>query len=248
MHKNSYQLRLAGMTYSCAFREADTARYFGVFCRPQPSEQPQRGMEILAAEEREMDELAARRPAGRSRACLEYEVLTGKASAQLLRHGACIVHGAAFVWRGKAYLFTAPSGTGKTTQFLLWNRLFSDEIAVINGDKPIIRCHADGTVRVHPSPWMGKEQMGSLRTAPLGGIIYLQQAKENAIRRLPAQEAAVPVYTQLLYPAESTQQLRAAAALEEQMLRAAPVWLLRNKGDAASAALTHDTILQEEGG
>ena len=35
--------------------------------------------------------------------------------------------------------------------------------------------------------------------------------------------------------------------LEEQLLATVPVWLLANRGDEASARLTHDTILQWEG-
>ena len=87
---------------------------------------------------------------------------------------------------------------------------------------------------------------GSLDTAPLGGIILLEQSEENRMRRLLPAEAAGPLLTQLLFTRKNTDDVRAACALEERLLAQVPVWLLQNRGDAASAALCRDTLMEAQ--
>lgn len=94
--------------------------------------------------------------------------------------------------------------------------------------------------------WRGKEGLGSLDTAPLGGIILLEQNEENRMRRLLPAEAAGPLLTQLLFTRKNADDVRAACALEERLLAQVPVWLLQNRGDAASAALCRDTLMEAQ--
>ncbi len=97
---------------------------------------------------------------------------------------------------------------------------------------------------VHPSPWKGKERWGSMLNAPLGGIIYLQQGKENKIERMNAQNAVLPIYKQFLFLPEKEEYIHAVCRMEDTLLRNIPVWKLINKGDMASAQLTHDVLLK----
>lgn len=172
----------------------------------------------------------------------EYHLLHLVVSNALLPFNRCVFHGTAFLWRDKAWLFSAPSGTGKTTQYRQWRRLYRDEVRILNGDKPILQFCDDGTIMVHPSPWKGKERMGSMLKAPLGGIIYLQQGQENTIERMESKDAAVPIYRQFLFLPETEEAVRQVCRMEDKLLRNIPVWRLVNKGDAESAELTHDTL------
>ncbi len=115
----------------------------------------------------------------------------------------------------------------------------------MNGDKPLLEFR-EGGILVHPSPWRGKEGLGSLDAAPLGGIILLEQSEENRMRRLLPAEAAGPLLTQLLFTRKNADDVRAACALEERLLAQVPVWLLQNRGDAASAALCRDTLMEAQ--
>ena len=175
----------------------------------------------------------------------EYLELGPRVCDALLPYGRILFHGAAIVWRGRAWIFTANSGTGKTTQYMLWKLCFGSEIKILNGDKPLLEFRKDG-ILVHPSPWRGKEGLGSLDTAPLGGIILLEQNEENRMRRLLPAEAAGPLLTQLLFTRKNADDVRAACALEERLLAQVPVWLLQNRGDAASAALCRDTLMEAQ--
>lgn len=161
---------------------------------------------------------------------------------ELPAHNRLLFHGCAFEWQGKAWIFTGPSGTGKTTQYVQWKLLYGDEIHAINGDKPVLEFR-DDCIMVHSSPWRGKEHMGILPCAPLGGIIYLNKAEENSVGRITPQEAANPMLRQILFNAPNEECIRKAAALEEKMLETVELWRLDNRGDKASAKLCHDAIL-----
>ena len=58
-----------------------------------------------------------------------------------------LMHAAVVAVDGVAYIFTAPSGTGKTTHTMLWKKHFGDRAVIVNGDKPLIRLQ-DGKVYV----------------------------------------------------------------------------------------------------
>lgn len=181
---------------------------------------------------------------GATDAYIEESEISKAAGTALLPFGRAVFHCVALVWRKKAWLFAAPSGTGKTTQYRLWKLLFGDEVRMLNGDKAVLKIEHGGAT-VLPSPWRGKENMGNRITAPLGGIILLEQAAENSMRRLSAREAAGRVYLQFMFERETTEQLLAVCELEHRLLSTAPVWLLKNRGDDDSARLCRK-ILEEE--
>ena len=95
-----------------------------------------------------------------------------------------LMHGSCIAVDGAAYLFTAKSGTGKSTQYLNWRRLFPGEIRMISGDMPILEARGDGSVWVHPSSWNGKERLFGASAAPLGGIVFLEQGQAWRHRHL----------------------------------------------------------------
>lgn len=160
---------------------------------------------------------------------------------ELIKSGKLIFHGCAFEWQGKAYIFAAPSGTGKTTQLMLWQKLFGDEISELNGDKPVLDLSGD-EILVRPSPWRGKEKLGHLREMPLGGLIFLSQAEENSIRRCAPNEMAQHAYGQIMFSAPDEKTVHRAASLCEKLLCSVPIWKLDNLGDDDSAILCHDRL------
>lgn len=175
---------------------------------------------------------------------IEYMELCTKVCDALLPHGAVIFHGAAFVWREKAWIFTAPSGTGKTTQYVLWKMLYKNDIRIINGDKPILKFEGDH-IFVHPSPWTGKERMGKLCSAELGGIVLLKQSSENKIYRVASNQAVGSIFVQFLFGRENAEDVYKVCEFEEKLFNKVPMWCLENKGDRASATLCHDKLMED---
>ena len=58
-----------------------------------------------------------------------------KIAEQMPQRNRFLMHGAVLSWRGKGYMFTAPSGTGKSTHLALWKKYLGDEVEIVNGDK-----------------------------------------------------------------------------------------------------------------
>ena len=111
-----------------------------------------------------------------------------KICLELPRYNAFLFHSAAVKQGDSAYIFSAPSGTGKSTHLRLWMRRFGKELAVINGDKPILRLTQEGTFRVYGTPWAGKEGWQNNISGELRGICFLEQSPQNRIRRLTPEE------------------------------------------------------------
>ena len=174
----------------------------------------------------------------------EYSLLIEPLSNLLLRHERFLFHGVAFLWHEKAFLITGQSGVGKSTQLRNWMKLYPNEIEIINGDKPVIE-NREGEFIVHPSPWTGKENWGGEKSATLAGIISLERASEDRIRRLRPQEAVFPMFLQFLYLPTDYESVDLVCSYEEQMLECAPIWQLSNTGTEDSARLTHQRLREE---
>ena len=105
---------------------------------------------------------------------IEYCYLMEAATDVLMDAHRCIFHGVAFVWRKRAWILTAPSGTGKSTQFSNLVKLYGEEVFCLNGDKPCLEIYEDGSVNVYDSPWRGKEGWGTGDAVfPLAGVFLL---------------------------------------------------------------------------
>lgn len=92
-----------------------------------------------------------------------------------------ILHASFIEHNGKAILFTAPSGTGKSTQADLWRKHRNAEI--VNGDRAVIRL-IDGKAYACGIPFAGSSTYCKNRTLPLESIVYLGQAPETTIEKL----------------------------------------------------------------
>ncbi len=111
------------------------------------------------------------------------------------RHG-CIIHGAAIEYQNQGIIFSAFSGTGKTTQARLW-RKYRDAI-VINGDSPILR-KENNEVFMYGSPWCGTSGESINRKVPLKAIVLVNRATENRVEEVTGDDAILAVYTNILY-------------------------------------------------
>lgn len=121
---------------------------------------------------------------------LERAAIQRKFAARLLSDGVLVLHGSVVAVDGQGYLFTADSGTGKSTHTRLWRQLFPDRAVMVNDDQPFLRITEAG-VWACGSPWSGKHGLDSNITVPLRGICFLQRGPENRIQRL-APSTAVP--------------------------------------------------------
>lgn len=104
----------------------------------------------------------------------------------LLPHGILLFHASYIEADGGAIIFSAPCGTGKSTQAALWEKYRNAE--VINGDKTGVSV-ANGEVFANGLPFCGTSGICKNRSMPLKAIVLLGQSPENKIRRLNGAEA-----------------------------------------------------------
>ena len=100
---------------------------------------------------------------------------------------AVLFHSSAIKYGGQAYLFTAPSGTGKSTHSKLLKDLLGDKIEYINDDKPFVKLEGDKFI-VYGNPWAGKHNLGLNDSAPLKAIILLKRAQTCSLKKLDFNE------------------------------------------------------------
>ena len=132
---------------------------------------------------------------------LETLAVYRKIAAGLLEKDVLLFHGSVMAYAGKAYLFTAPSGTGKTTHCRLWLSQIPGTY-VLNGDKPLLRIEQD-RVLACGTPWQGKEQYGRNEILPLEAICILKRDESNHIAPISFHDAFPTLIAQSNRPPEA---------------------------------------------
>lgn len=132
---------------------------------------------------------------------------------RMVDYDVILFHSAIIALDGKAYLFAAPSGTGKTTHIRLWLSQFP-RAYVLNGDKPFLKAGKDGRIMACGTPWRGKEHFGVNEILPLQGICLLERAPENRIRPLALNEAMNLLLRQAHIPKDPAATLKALRLVE----------------------------------
>ena len=140
---------------------------------------------------------------------------------------------------GKAILFTAPSGTGKSTQAELWRTLRNAE--VINGDRSAVRCTNTGSFACG-IPFAGSSQICKNRTLPLAAMVYLSQAKETSIRKLRGVEAFRRVWEGVSVNTWDTEDLTAVMDTVSRLVENVPVYYLACTPDESAVLALEDAM------
>lgn len=160
-------------------------------------------------------------------------------STHAAKQGVLLFHSSAVMVDGEAYLFAAPSGTGKSTHARLWRKVFGDKVTVINDDKPFLRVK-DGRCWVYGSPWNGKHRLDNNIKAPIKAICFLEQSAENSIERLEAGEAFPLLCRQTYF---SDKRKISEAILENlRCVMRYPMYLLRCNISEEAARLSYHTM------
>lgn len=116
---------------------------------------------------------------------LECTAVQRKIAEKLFAYDTLLFHGSVVAVDGEAYLFTAKSGTGKSTHTSLWRWLLRERAVMVNDDKPFLRVTPEG-VTVYGSPWNGKHGRGNNIAVPLKAICLLERGVDNEIQKISA--------------------------------------------------------------
>ncbi len=174
---------------------------------------------------------------------LEYMLTGGAFYKILIQYQGMMLHASAVEWNEKAYLFSAPSGTGKSTHTSLWLKEFPGS-AILNDDKPALRLE-EGAVFVYGTPWSGKTDLNLNHRVPLGGICFLERGKENHIRRLSTGEAVALMLDQTVRPSGREPMTELLNVLDG-ILRFIPVYVMQCNMEPEAAHVSHRAMTKGE--
>lgn len=118
---------------------------------------------------------------------LERTAIQRKIAENLFCRDVLVFHGSTVAVDGEGFLFTAKSGTGKSTHTRFWRETFGRRAVMVNDDKPFLKITESGVLACG-APWSGKHGLDTNITVPLKGICILERGTENVIRRATPQE------------------------------------------------------------
>lgn len=160
---------------------------------------------------------------------------------QLLKFNGCMLHSSAVAVDNKAYLFSARSGTGKSTHTSQWLKLFGDSACIINDDKPAIRI-IDGKIYAYGTPWSGSSDLNQNVRVPLQAICMIERSESNFIE--PIEDKAKVIYqfmNQTVRPS-SEKGMDMFLNVLSKIVTDVPVWRLGCNISVDAAKLAYETM------
>ncbi|MCE9656393.1 hypothetical protein [Clostridium celatum] len=173
---------------------------------------------------------------------IEYLISRLNIQGILLSKEVMILHSSFIIHNNESILFTAPSGTGKSTQASLWEKYKGAEI--INGDRSAIGTR-NGEYFAYGLPFCGSSNICKNKEAPLKAIVVLKQAKENSVRRLSKIEAFKILLGQVAINRWNKKDMELAMTLIEELIEKVPVVMLSCRPDKEATDVLNDYLNNE---
>jgi hypothetical protein len=152
-----------------------------------------------------------------------------------------VLHASALAYEGRAYLFSASCGVGKSTHARQWQNHFgADKVQIINDDKPAIRL-LDGKFHVFGTPWSGKSDLNLNVQVPLQGICFLQQSDHNWIEKIDSKAAFKLLLNQTLRPHE-LQAMDNLLIFLDKLIRQIPIYAMGCTISSEAVVMAYQTM------
>lgn len=158
---------------------------------------------------------------------------------ELLRHNGIMLHSSCVEKDGYAYLFSARSGTGKSTHTHLWLENLSGT-RIINDDKPALICE-NGVWYACGTPFSGKTDENLDVKIPVRAIVFLHRSETNQVKKTLASLAVAQFLEQTINPSDRS---LAEKMLEytDDILRKIPIFSLGCNLDPEAAVIAYNEI------
>ena len=142
---------------------------------------------------------------------------------ELLRHNGMMLHSSCVEKDGFAYLFSARSGTGKSTHTHLWLKNL-EGTRIINDDKPAL-IYDDGKWYACGTPFSGKTDENIDVKIPVRAITFIHRSEKNTVKKIPPIQAVSLLIEQTIKPADRSL-AENMLELADLLLREVPVFSL----------------------
>ena len=158
----------------------------------------------------------------------------------LLLYDGMMLHASAVVVDEHAYLFSAPSGTGKSTHTALWLQKFGSDAYLLNDDKPALRVFPDG-VYAYGTPFSGKYDLSVNVRVPLRGIAFIERSETNRMERMTGRDALYALLNQTIRP-RNVQLYTNLLHVVQVITQTIPIYKLYCNMDPQAAELSYETM------
>lgn len=238
-----FTIRLADLPIGMTVQYPQTAeKYRSYFTEQSPIFSVVNTSQVIARERSLVSQLAAMdaRSFGHLSAeeSLDDQAAYHQVAECLPEFDAMLIHGSAIALDGQAYLFMAPSGTGKSTHARLWREHFGSRAVMVNDDKPMLRFREDG-IWICGTPWQGKHDLGSNITVPLRAACVLTRSPNNHVEPLSPAEA-FPALLRQSYRFEQAVHAEQMLRLNERLMGSVPLFRLGCNMDPEAARICYE--------
>jgi hypothetical protein len=159
--------------------------------------------------------------------------------------GGVMIHSSCIAYKDQAILFSADSGTGKSTHTGLWKELYQDDVRFINDDKPILRIVND-KVYAFGTPWSGKTDLNSNLALPLKGIVILERGINNEINEVTLNEVIKTVFANIIVPNENKDIASLALSTYNDILNKVPLYRLKCNISLEAPKIVKEEVFKDE--
>ena len=173
-----------------------------------------------------------------SDAYLETLAVYRKIADHLLSRDTLLFHGSVIAVDGEGYLFTAKSGTGKSTHTRLWREYFGERAVMVNDDKPLLHI-TDSGVTAYGTPWDGKHRLSTNTAVPLKGICILTRDTTNHIEQAEPHDT-YPMIVQQTNRSLTADGMKQTLSFIDRMLNVVPVYRLGCNMDIEAARVAYE--------
>lgn len=160
-----------------------------------------------------------------------------------IKEGGVILHASYVTMNGEAILFTAPSGTGKSTQAKNWCEFRGAEL--INGDRVIVKKQENGYY-TYGIPFSGSSGVRLNKTFPLKAIIYLKQAPENKVKRINGFQAFQKVWEGCSMRRWDREEIETCMGIVLDVIAAVPVYELACTPDYEAVEVLEEALKERK--
>jgi len=175
-----------------------------------------------------------------NRGYLETLAIYRKIADKMIDYDTFLFHGSAVCADNEAYIFTAKSGTGKSTHAKLWRKMLGDKAVMVNDDKPLIRIMRDKAL-VYGTPYDGKHHLSNNIAVSVKGVCILEQAAENNIKEISIYEA-YPMFMQQTYKPSEPERMKKTMELIGQFLDRIKVYKLKCNMNIDAAEIAYKAM------
>lgn len=174
-------------------------------------------------------------------------VLRQISSKLLTDYNGFLFHSSTVEYNGRAYSFTAKSGTGKSTHATLLKEMLGEKLSYVNDDKPFVRYFPnEGIFYAYGNPWNGKHGRGENVKVPLSGVCFLSRGEQNQIAEVQNPLGYLSfILNQVVYP-ENEKQADNLLSLLQIMFEKVKFYALKCNMEATAPYTSFNAMMKRD--